>query len=120
MSFAKQIHLHSQAGSLNLPRGQGWLASSQPVAHKPEIRATNRPVMTLRDAARRLRVTVKRAAAYCDPALVRVPIPHFVLPAVGNESAEARIRIYADDFNVWLGGLARIRSAIRRDQSASS
>lgn len=120
MAMAKQIHLPSSAGSLNLPIGRGWLVShANPSAGVSEVVASERVVLTLRDVARILRVPTKRAVAYCDPAAVRSPIPHFVLPAVGGEGIEHRIRIYADDFASWTGDLLRVRSSIRRDQSAS-
>jgi len=121
MAAAKQIHLLSSGGSLNLPVGRGWLVSNaSPSAGVSEVVATERVVLTLRDVARTLRVPIKRAVAYCDPATVRSPIPHFVLPAVDGEGIERRIRIYADDFDSWLVPLLRVRSSVRRDQSASS
>jgi len=121
MAMAKQIHLPPSAGSLNLPIGRGWLVSdANPSAGVSEVVASERVVLTLREVARTLRVPIKRALAYCDPATVRSPIPHFVLPAVDGERIECRIRIYADDFDSWLTPLRRVRSAVRRDQSASS
>lgn len=84
-----------------------------------EVVASERVVLTLRDVARTLRVPIKRALAYCDPAIVRSPIPHFVLPAVDGEGIEHRIRIYADDFDSWMGDLLRVRSSVRRDHSES-
>jgi hypothetical protein len=120
MAVAKQIHLPSSAGSLNLPIGRGWLVPNSSLrAGVSEVVASERIVITLRDVARILRVPLKRAAVYCDPAKVRVPIPHFVLPAVDGDGIECRIRIYADEFDSWLGDLLRVRSSVRRDQSAS-
>ncbi len=120
MAVAKQIHLQASAGSLNLPLGHGWIVSAaSPNACVPESATAERVVVTLRDVARVLRVPVKRAVAYCDPAVVRIPIPHFILPSVEGEGLERRIRVYADDFDSWLEGLRRIRSSVRCDQSAS-
>lgn len=81
---------------------------------------STRAVVTLREVARTLRVPLKRAVTFCDPAVVRTPIPHFILPAIENEGVERRIRVYAADFNSWLEGLRRVRSSVRRDQSTSS
>lgn len=87
--------------------------SSQPTEFK------KRETLTLREVARVLRVPIKRAVAYCDPAQSRNPIPHFVLPELNGEILEKRIRIYAEDFAIWSDGLRRVRISTRDAQSLS-
>jgi len=121
MASAKQINFVPSAGGLNLPRGAGWIVSSVPTCADagPKHGNSKRETLPLRDIARVMRVPIKRALIYCDPAKLRSPIPHFVLPDLGGEPLEGRIRAYAAEFEIWWEATRRVRSSTRAAHSLS-